>query len=169
MDVRRVPKLRIEFAKDGQSITITDAAGDEHSIPCRLNDNLAAEYRIALRETLNQVKNLLRKQDLTAEDASLALDILNHKGLSLVWQIFGDQREQIVRIFQGCLPTWRSAELNGRSQTTWPHSKLRPGGSPDSQRSFGENSQTSASARIWFCKMTRSYPCDALSIAGFAE
>ncbi len=161
MDVRRVPKLRIEFAKDGQSITITDAAGDEHSIPCRLNDNLAAEYRIALRETLNQVKNLLRKQDLTAEDASLALDILNHKGLSLVWQIFGDQREQIVRIFQGCLPTWRSAEEPLVITAAAELSRFIP--------FVGENSQTSASARIWFCKMTRSYPCDALSIAGFAE
>lgn len=106
MDIQRAPKLRIEFARDGGSITMLDTEDKEHTFPCRLDDRCADEYRKILKKILDQVKDLVRKQNLTVEDASSAFDVLNQKGLTLLWQIFGDKREQVVGVFGDCFKEW---------------------------------------------------------------
>lgn len=108
MNKQRAPNLRVDFARDGRSVKLTDADGGESTIPCRLTDTEASEYRKFLKRSLDQVKDLVRGQNLTLENASQALGKLNERGLTLVWQIFGESSEQVVNIFQKSFPAWRA-------------------------------------------------------------
>jgi hypothetical protein len=108
MSVQRAPILSIKFAADGNSMLLTDAGEKEYLIPCRLSDRDAGEYRKALKAGLDTLKNSLRGSSLRVIDAAIALDGLNRRGLSVVWQIFGDQLERVTEIFQQSYPAWRS-------------------------------------------------------------
>jgi hypothetical protein len=108
MSVQRVPGLRIEFARDGKSLVLTDKNDREEKIPCRLSDRDAGEYRKALKRGLDQMKACVRDPKPSIKDAAKALGELNHRGLSLVWQIFGEHRERLVRVFQESFLGWRT-------------------------------------------------------------
>jgi len=108
MSTRRGPNLRVDFARDGRSVKLTDAEEGETTIPCRLSDTEATEYRKFLKRSLDQVKDFVRGQNLTIEHAAQALDKLNERGLTLVWQIFGENSEQVVGLFQKSFPLWRA-------------------------------------------------------------
>jgi hypothetical protein len=109
MSSLRAPGLRIEPAPDGKSLVIYDREEGKHLIPCRLSDTYAAEYRKTLKRGLDRLKALVSKGAPTLEDAHAALGELNRVGLTLVWQIFGEQRELIVGLFQRTFPFWQSA------------------------------------------------------------
>jgi len=108
MSVQRAPGLRIDFARDGKTLVLTDKNETQEKIPCRLADTDAAEYRKALKRGLDQMKALVRDSKPSIKDAARALGELNHRGLSLVWQIFGEHREKVIKVFRESFPAWRT-------------------------------------------------------------
>ena len=109
MEVQRVPSLRVDFARDGHSVMITDTSEREYIIPCHLTDSEALEYRNFLKDRLDEVKDSVRGRELTIKQASDALESLNLSTLTLTWQIFRDELERVASIFQKCFPTWRTS------------------------------------------------------------
>ena len=111
MSTLRVPGLRIELAKDGQKLVLIDAKESREEIPCRMTDANAAEYRKLLKLALDQLKDSVRKDNLTPKDAAKALADLCRRGRTLIWQIFGSERkncESVLAKFQQCFPAWRT-------------------------------------------------------------
>src|SRR6266849_8359458 len=108
MRLLKAPELRIKLAKDGNSFVIVNAQGKEHSIPCRLTDANASEYRLALKKTLDEAKAFLRGERLSLKDANNAFEKLNERGLSLIFQIFPGNAKEVVKIFQESFPRWKT-------------------------------------------------------------
>jgi hypothetical protein len=106
----RAPSLRIDLTRDGNALLIrrgTDDKGEE--IPCRLLDKYAREYRATLKRGLDQMKSMVRNPSPGVRDAHNALGALNRVGLTLLWQVFRNEIERVVRIFQNSYPSWDTA------------------------------------------------------------
>ncbi len=110
MSVLRVPGLRIELAKDGKALVMTDVKGTVHVIPCKMADTYASSYRKDMKGGLDQLKDCVRKESLSVKDALAALGKLNQCGLTLVWRIFGEHCNKVEGIFQECFRGWRHQE-----------------------------------------------------------
>ena len=105
-EIRRLPKLRIELARDGNSITLIDAEGEPHPFACEMKDHHAAAFREEIKDALDKLKERVKRPVLDVKDASEALETLNRTGLTLIWQIFRERRHEVVRLFQDSFPSW---------------------------------------------------------------
>jgi len=102
--------MRIELDKGGTALILTDAKDRQHEIPCRMADSEAASYRKAIKRTLDSMKACVRGDAPSLNDAMTALGKLNTRGLSLMCDIFGARRDEVVELFQECFPAWRTQE-----------------------------------------------------------
>lgn len=108
METRRNPILSLELGRDGSFLKIVGTDGEPQKIPCKLDVDALGEHRHALRITLDNMKTEVQRRNLTIEDASRALQLLNTRGLSLMVQIFRDRRKDVVDTFNKAFPLWRS-------------------------------------------------------------
>lgn len=108
--VRRLPGLRLKVRKNGRSLKIVPPDGEPFDISCDFDDSTVSEIRRSLRRTLDQMKELLHREDddppLTVEDASRALELLHIRGVSTMVEIFGNERQRVSDIFQSTFPSW---------------------------------------------------------------
>jgi hypothetical protein len=111
MTVRRLPKLMIEMVKNADVLKLTDENGEPHYVNCDFGDAIATETRRAHKDTLETIKNDLRRDEdeppLTVQDAGRALQKLFTRGISTMVNLFGDEREKLTGIFQDNFPAWR--------------------------------------------------------------
>jgi hypothetical protein len=111
MTVRRTPNMRLEVSAYGTALQVSDAQGNKlPPIACRLSEREVGEYARALTQTLEQIRGLLRGPHGTnaTSAANRALALLNQRGLTLLFQIFGDDCHRLAQIFRDCCPAWQS-------------------------------------------------------------
>jgi hypothetical protein len=110
MGIRHLPKLMLEMVKNENVLKLTDENGKPHYVHCEFEDTAATETRRALKETLEQIKNGLRRDEdqppLTVKDAADALQFLFKRGISTMVNVFGDDREKLTKIFRDNFPAW---------------------------------------------------------------
>lgn len=112
MPVLRAPGLRIELAGSGDKLVLIDAKDARYEIPCRMEDKNAAEYRKRLKNSLDELKGSVRKENLTLTDAANALREFCFGGRTLMFQIFDGVKncERVTGIFRQSFPAWQTQE-----------------------------------------------------------
>jgi hypothetical protein len=108
MSVPRAPSLRIQLDTAGTALTLIDAKDREYVVPCQMADSNAAQYRKAIKRGLDNLKQCVDAEKPTVKDAMNALGVLNTRGLSLISDIFGAHRWEVVERFQECFGAWRT-------------------------------------------------------------
>jgi CHAT domain len=107
MAVPTTPSLRLDFLDDGKVLMVTDNRGKKQPVRCDMSDATAAECRQALKKSLDDMKARLGSTP-TINDAAKALGKFHQQGLARVWQLFREDRQKLVDIFQGSHPAWRT-------------------------------------------------------------
>lgn len=108
-DIRRIPKLKIKAGKKANTLILTDANNVPHEFSCNFDDTAAGQIRRGLRKTLEQITERLysgEEPELTIKDASWALSLLDQRGISMMFSIFGRDREEVSQLFQENFPLW---------------------------------------------------------------
>src|SRR5215211_4675924 len=115
MVLRTAPTLRIEIAPDGHSLDIQHADGRSENVKWEMKGGSARQYFDQIRSTLLEIKEEIKniklvRRNLTVEDASRMLTVLNDRGNSILRRLFSsDELEKILKTFQNAFPGWQSS------------------------------------------------------------